>query len=513
MAALVDLDLNCCPPSPEEPRLAMLAREQPFPDQMDQHKLYGYFWKQSSAAPSSLPSTHEHKLMSSDERGNPNPHVSSSYNKRITHSNADERNFDASCSVRSKPDMAIAVKPGYHVQIDLEKPATSDDVSEIVYSGFGNPANHIVRSQQSSCSVSLENISLAETGLLCREPSSFRVSPGSVGSSGTPSCQSPVKQRNTESKHSLIDLNEPQEESLHVYSAPSQEIHPPLFNSSSPCPGVFSKNSLQGFQKEVGCSTGSLEESSITVIVPNSAPDSSRNIADAPSFQQKDLFDLNVPLGSTDMPSEIIDSFMFHPIPTTHRINTSESKKIIPETLVDNHACPGPEASRDGSSNPQVLPSILEAEGEGDDKAAANAAETLLSIFRYNSVRTADCPQSNSQISALDGNNQPQCSLDSFEKIVLNLEEVRDDGQSIPVIPLDKDAPACGIKLKRGRGMRNFQREIIPGLVSLARQDICDDLDAIGYEPKKTRSRKTGRGQGASSSRSRPRKRGAAARK
>jgi hypothetical protein len=37
MAALVDLDLNCCPPSPEEPQLAMLAREQPFPDQVPIH--------------------------------------------------------------------------------------------------------------------------------------------------------------------------------------------------------------------------------------------------------------------------------------------------------------------------------------------------------------------------------------------------------------------------------------------------------------------------------------------
>jgi hypothetical protein len=118
--------------------------------------------------------------MSLDERGNPNPHMSSSSNKRKTHSNAAEQNFDASCSVRGKPDMAVLVKRAYHNQIDLEKPATSDDVSEIVASsGFGNLANRIIgRSQQSSCCVSTDNVSLAETGLLCREPNSFRVSPG-----------------------------------------------------------------------------------------------------------------------------------------------------------------------------------------------------------------------------------------------------------------------------------------------------------------------------------------------
>jgi hypothetical protein len=294
---------------------------------------------------------------------------------------------------------------------------------------------------------------------------------------------------------------------------PSQEIYPPLFHSPSPYPGVCSKKPLQVFQKEVGSSTGSLEESSITVIVPNSASDSSRNVAAASSFQRKGLIDLNVPLGSADMASEIINNFMPHPIPATRLMNTPQSNFFIPEIVVDDHAHPGPGVSHDGPSNSPVTVSMLEAEAEDDDKVVASAAETLLSIFRHNSTCSADCPGSDTQISAQDGKNEPESSLDSFERTVLNLEEVRDDGQSTPAILPDQDGPACGIKLKRGRGMRNFQREIMPGLVSLARQDICDDLHAIGYEPKKTRSRKTVRGRGASSSASRVRKRGAAARK
>jgi hypothetical protein len=289
----------------------------------------------------------------------------------------------------------------------------------------------------------------------------------------------------------------------------SQEIYPPLFHSSSPCPGVFPKNSLQVLQKEIGSSAGSLEESSITVIVPNSAADSSRNVAAASSL--KGLFDLNVPLGSADMPSEIMNSFMLHPVPTI--INAPQSNFFIPETLVDDHTRPRPGVSHDGPSNSQVTVSMLGAEIEGDDTVVATAAETLLSIFRHNSTCGADCLGSNSEIPAWDGNDEPECSLDSFEKIVLNVDEVRDDGQSVPVILPNKDGPACGIKLKRGRGMRNFQREIMPKLVSLARQDIFDDLHAIGHEPKKPRSRKTARGQGGSSSRSRTRNRGAAARK
>jgi hypothetical protein len=114
-----------------------------------------------------------------DEGGNPNQHVFNCSNKHKAHSNAAQQDFDAGYSVRSKPDMAMPVKRAYHDQIDLEKPVTSDDVSEIVvHSGFSNHANHIVRSQQSSCCVSPENVSLAGNGLLCREPNSFRVSPG-----------------------------------------------------------------------------------------------------------------------------------------------------------------------------------------------------------------------------------------------------------------------------------------------------------------------------------------------
>jgi hypothetical protein len=81
--------------------------------------------------------------------------------------------------------------------------------------------------------------------------------------------------------------------------------------------------------------------------------------------------------------------------------------------------------------------------------------------------------------------------LNSFEESILSLEEMKDDGESVPARAPDKDGPSCGIKLKRGRGLRDFQREILPGLVSLARHEICDDLHSIGYEIRKTRSRRS----------------------
>lgn len=585
MAPLVDLDLNCRPPSPEpaapeELRGVMLSQEQPFPDQMDLPKLYwaqtnlpdGSFWKQSSDAERSNPrSTHEHTMRNFDERGNPD--VPSNSNKRTRRSNVEEQNMDVKSSIRRKPDVGVWEKCGYRNVIDLEKPATSDDEVEIVSSsGFGNLASRNGMSQDGSCCVSPENRSLAESGQLCREQNASRVSHGSVGSSETPDCQSPTKPNNTESRHSLIDLNVPLEDSIHVSYVPSQEICSPLILPSSSHHGDFWSSSSKVFQKEYGSNIESLKESSIGVIAPSSAADSSRQVDAACSVQGKGLIDLNVSIGSIDMPSTITsnctdkvlnndesegtvsnnsfskknslqaETFREHPIvgyhhhmlasqddnntllpiSTNDEINKVQSpdsetvnyKLLISETpQVDNYVCPRLGASHDGASNPQETVGMLQAETEEGDKMASIAAETLLSILSDNSACAADCPGRNTETAAQGGNDdEPQRSLDSYEEIVLNVDEIRDNGQSTHVIPPDKDGPSCGIKLRRGRGLRNFQREIMPGLVSLSRHEICDDLRAIGYELRKTRSRKTCGDKGSPSTRGRPPKRSSTAR-
>ncbi|CAL4940541.1 unnamed protein product [Urochloa decumbens] len=558
MAALVDLDLNCRPPSPEpavaeEPWQAMLCQEQSFPDQMeDLHKFYGS-WNQSSSAQNTLHSTLEHKLMNLGLRANQNREAFTNSNKRKSSSDITQQNSDIRASVQRK-------NCAYRGVIDLEKPSTSGDaVGTVGCSGFGNLAGQNGRSQDGSCSISTENSSLVESAQLCRAWNSSRVSPGSVGSSGTPDCQSPNKTSNTESRHSLIDLNVPQEESLLVYSA--------LFHSSSTYHENFSKSLREVSEAEGGSGIGSMRESSVTVVTPNSIADSSRDVVAESSVQRKDLFDLNVSLESIDMPSETISDcrhtvvnndvskvaapnsfsmknslqaetsskYLVHgndhmlarkddnnellPTSTNNGINKVQSpesgiinkKLLIPESpLVDNNI-PRLSKSHNRASDLQEV-SMLQDVAHGDDTTTSIAARTLLSFFQHNSARTADCPGSSSQTAAQNEKSEPQPSLDSFEKIVLSLEEIEDDGQSVNVAPPDKDGPACGIKLRRGRGMRNFQREIMPGLASLARQEICEDLEAIGYEPKKTRSQKTRKRQGASSTRSRPRNRGSAAR-
>uniref|UniRef100_A0A0E0R2B0 Uncharacterized protein n=1 Tax=Oryza rufipogon TaxID=4529 RepID=A0A0E0R2B0_ORYRU len=578
------------------------------------------------------------------------PDASSNSSKRKRGSCFAERNMDGRNSIRIKPGVGAREKcgegGGHRYVIDLEKPATSDDDVEFVsYAGFGNRS-------QDRCYASAENCSTAGSSQLCVERNASRVSPGSVGSSDTPDCQSPIKPDNSESRHLLIDLNVPQEESLHVFYAPSQITCPTLVNSSSSHPGEFWNGSSNVYKKECGSGVGSSKGSSITVVAPSSAPDSSREVVAAYQFhdpknlhgniharensqhehavdklcgsssqyflpqqrfsvsscgrndsssalqksgdnhvacqsgqpplavhtelqhdtsivissgEEKDLFDLNVPAESIDMEStitsnsfrdklvkndgseETVTDHSFskrngvhaetsieertvgeHHISVSKDGNTTffqesinneidkaqssdlisvSSKHLIAETPhVDNIVCPELRASPDGASSPQ------ETLIGNCDKMVCIAAETLVSIFS-SSACTTDCPGTDSQTAAEDVNDEPQHSLDSYEEIVLNVEEIRDDGESIPVIPPDKDGPSCGIKLRRGRGLRNFLREIMPGLVSLSRHEICDDLHAIGYEPRKTRSRKTFGAQGSSSTRGRPPKHRPTARK
>lgn len=162
----------------------------------------------------------------------------------------------------------------------------------------------------------------------------------------------------------------------------------------------------------------------------------------------------------------------------------TDRRVFTPETPQGrDYASPRLRSSSNGVSI--IPPEAVSIHEAGDEEDAAMAAGTLVSIF---SARMAD-----SQTDGEDGRHEAAAaaaSLNSFEESILRLEEMRDDGASMRArAPPDKDDGACcGIKLKRGRGLRDFQREILPGLVSLARHEICDDLHAIGYEMRKTRS-------------------------
>ncbi|KAM3687050.1 hypothetical protein ACJW31_10G047200 [Castanea mollissima] len=77
---------------------------------------------------------------------------------------------------------------------------------------------------------------------------------------------------------------------------------------------------------------------------------------------------------------------------------------------------------------------------------------------------------------------QPQYSSDSFELMTLNLKECSADDYSVSSKPFevnDKETKDFSCKLRRGRRLKDFQKDILPGLASLARHEIREDINIL----------------------------------
>nr|XP_009384478.2 PREDICTED: uncharacterized protein LOC103972015 isoform X3 [Musa acuminata subsp. malaccensis] len=126
------------------------------------------------------------------------------------------------------------------------------------------------------------------------------------------------------------------------------------------------------------------------------------------------------------------------------------------------------------------------------DHVIIKAAEILASISSEKPLCSVDQLTNNGRMEFYceEGNDQPQSS-DSFEMGTLNLEEIRDNGISTCAKQIDNETRKDVCKFKLGRGMRDFQKDILPGIISLSRHEICEDLYAIKYELGKKRSHRT----------------------
>ncbi|KAL4323928.1 hypothetical protein GQ457_11G022750 [Hibiscus cannabinus] len=111
------------------------------------------------------------------------------------------------------------------------------------------------------------------------------------------------------------------------------------------------------------------------------------------------------------------------------------------------------------------------------------AAESLMLLSSKNSA----CYQETSNKTAsneLENENkeQPQRSYDSFELMNLELPEMSAADYCVSSKPfevseeLTKDS---GIKLRRGRRLKDFQKDILPGMASLSRQEIREDMNIL----------------------------------
>ncbi|XP_066334863.1 uncharacterized protein [Miscanthus floridulus] len=405
-------------------------------------------------------------------------------------------------------DCSVQGKSGCQYIIDLEKPATLDDED-------ADYANHNGGLSDNSQCVPLDSSSVMR-GCLCTDQSAPYVTSGSVGSSDTPDSHSPAITKNTASGRMFIDLNVAQEDDFNFCPDPSKLVCSTSTSSATRQSGGFCNNSSKG--------------SSGTVATTITVPDSSREVLAAGVFRDfqshKPFFmETSTPLPRKNTHHQMISRLesqgcMEMEVPRKElsvrssgennsysgltKLGGSQVTKspisgiainrsvVIPETPQGrDYQCPRSRSSCNAASVAPEAVSFDEMEMGEDEKSAATAAETLVSMFASNSAWLTDGPGSNGETYAEDATQEPAPSLNSFEESILSLEEMKDDGESVPVRAPDNDGPSCGIKLKRGRGLRDFQREILPGLVSLARHEICDDLHSIGYEIRKTRSRRS----------------------
>lgn len=108
-----------------------------------------------------------------------------------------------------------------------------------------------------------------------------------------------------------------------------------------------------------------------------------------------------------------------------------------------------------------------------------------------------------------DEREASESSSESFESIVLREQECSVDEYCVsswgPPLLDEKDGR---IKLRRGRRMKDFRKEILPSLASLSRQEICEDIKIMelairSREYKKYRSKTVTKTDGVSSVRAR----------
>lgn len=111
------------------------------------------------------------------------------------------------------------------------------------------------------------------------------------------------------------------------------------------------------------------------------------------------------------------------------------------------------------------------------------AAESLIHISLESSACYQECfTNKGSHERENDKREQPQYSSDSFESITLKLMESSADDYSVSSIPFEvngSEEKDFGFKLRRGRRMKDFQRDILPGLATLTRHEICEDINIL----------------------------------
>ncbi|KAJ0962037.1 hypothetical protein J5N97_029865 [Dioscorea zingiberensis] len=123
----------------------------------------------------------------------------------------------------------------------------------------------------------------------------------------------------------------------------------------------------------------------------------------------------------------------------------------------------------------QIDPSILGKPKHGDesewDSLIFLAANTLVSISSHKTECVTYHSSGLRQIEA-EEIEEPQYSSDSFETLTMGLPEITSDKYTMPAIPSKKVSGNDACKLRRGKGLRDFQKDILLCLASLSSKHV-----------------------------------------
>ncbi|OAY73473.1 hypothetical protein ACMD2_21734 [Ananas comosus] len=452
-------------------------------------------------------------------------------------SQVEEGSFCNESDAGSAPAKANSVGFSFcsHNVIDLEKPAVSgsNDAAEFVFAAELRAGTSRMNSTgtelNDSDSVPVEDHLIEDFSEPRREHESCHFTPGSNEWKGFPPANlSTEKQKATFRKPLEIDLNIAQdEEDKPVYvlldpkqpfpspSTSSSVMHPENVwkDSSGTCPEncesenkkcskessltdqlnskeIFTEGSEKCFKNLLeGSSCGSngvhstsdLRKSMNEKVARAHSEGHRQNSAIFPGNNTKEN-NLHASVGSTNLPITL---------PSHLEENQRQHDESEEDTVSSHAVAESGEYQPVNDFNQTADMNQQQAEKLELDDVIPSAAEILLLISSENSTCYAHYSPNNRDIEHDVENDDPEYSADSFERSILNLQETKDDGLSMHATQTENKSrkDLCGFKLRRGRGLRDFQKDILPGLVSLSRHEICKDLHTIEHELGKNKSR------------------------
>ncbi|CAA7029073.1 unnamed protein product [Microthlaspi erraticum] len=134
-----------------------------------------------------------------------------------------------------------------------------------------------------------------------------------------------------------------------------------------------------------------------------------------------------------------------------------------------------------------------EEEEEESSEMIQMAAESLVRIsvvsYQNQDLQSKPVSRTNSSSQDQDFPDKPGCgSCDSYELHTLGISETNTEEDfcvtsmaqdELNNMTRDNNKKEIGLKLRRGRRMKNFQKEILPSLTSLSRHEIREDMNIL----------------------------------